>query len=98
MRIDLPHSLGKDEARRRIDGAKDKLASRLPGGADVRHAWAGDRLDMAITALGQEVKAAIHVEDTRVGVELVLPPSLAFFGQTIEEKVRSAGTVLLEKR
>jgi hypothetical protein len=98
MRIDIPHSLGAAEARRRIDGAKDKLAAKLPSGATVTHAWTGDRLDMNVTALGQEVAAAIHVGEAVVGVELTLPPALAFFGQAIEAKVRGAGTDLLEDK
>lgn len=98
MRIDIPHSLGAVEARRRIDGAKDKLVTKLPSGATVRHTWAGDRLDLVINALGQEVSASVFVEEAVVGVDLTLPAALSFFTQAIEAKLRGAGTDLLEKK
>ena len=95
IQVDLPHRLGAEEARRRIDGGIGKLKDFVPGGAEVRSAWAGERLGLQVTALGQEVNAQLDVRDTFVRVELLLPPSLAFFGKAIEATLRRKGSDLL---
>jgi hypothetical protein len=96
--IDLPHRLGAEEARRRIDGGIGNLKSFIPGAADVRSAWNGDRLGLQIAMMGQEVNAQIDVGATFVRVELLLPPALAFFGKTIEAGIRRKGSEMLEDR
>ncbi|MGQ0558774.1 MAG: polyhydroxyalkanoic acid system family protein [Sphingosinicella sp.] len=98
VQVDLPHRLGADEARRRIDGGIDKLQNFLPGAAEVRHAWTGDQLGLNINTLGQEVNARIDVKDSFVRVELMLPPALAFFGKAIEAGLRHQGRALLEDK
>lgn len=98
FQVDLPHRLGAEEARRRIDGGIGKLKDFIPGGGDVRAAWNGDRLGLHVTALGQEVDAQLDVRETFVRVELLLPPSLAFFGKAIEAALRRKGSDLLEDR
>ena len=98
MSIDIPHSLGAAEAKRRIEGGTGRLASFLPPGARVQPHWAGDRLELAVSAMGQDIRAALDVKDTVVRVELVLPPALAFFGGAIEKGVKRAGAELLEDK
>ena len=96
--VDLPHRLGAEEARRRIEGGVGSLKNFIPGAADVRSAWSGDRLGLQIAMMGQEVNAQIDVQDAFVRVELLLPPALAFFGKAIEAGIRRKGTELLEDR
>lgn len=96
--IDLPHKLGAEEARRRIDGRIGELKDHIPGGAAVRSAWTGDRLGLQVAALGQEINAGIDVRETFVRVEVLLPPALAFFGKAIEAGLRRSGGALLEDR
>ena len=98
MQVDLPHKLGAEEAKRRIDGGIGRLKDFIPGGAEVRSAWAGNRLDLKVLAMGQEVKADIDVRDTFVRVELLLPPALAFFGKTIAGALQHKGAELLEDK
>ena len=98
IQVDLPHKLGAAEARRRIEGGIGRLKDFIPGGAEVRSAWTGDRLGLQINAMGQEVNAQIDVRDTHVRVELLLPPALAFFGKAIEAGLRRQGAVLLEDK
>jgi putative polyhydroxyalkanoic acid system protein len=95
IQVDLPHKLGQAEARRRIDGGIGRLKDFIPGQAEVRSAWTGDRLGLQVTALGQEVNAQIDVRETIVRVELLLPPSLAFFGPAIEAVLSRKGADLL---
>ena len=98
IQVDLPHKLGAEEARRRIDGGIGRLKDFVPGGAEVRSAWTGDRLGLQVGAMGQEVNAQIDVRETFVRVELLLPPSLAFFGKAIEAALRRKGADMLEDK
>lgn len=96
--IDLPHRLGAEEARRRIDGRIGSLKDHIPAAADVKAAWAGDRLGLTVAALGQEVNATLDVRETFVRVEVLLPPALGFFRGLVEAGVRRGGGALLEDR
>jgi putative polyhydroxyalkanoic acid system protein len=98
IQVDLPHKLGAEEARRRIDGGIGKLKDFIPGGGDVRSAWTGNRLGLQVAAMGQEVSAQLDVRDTFVRVELLLPPSLAFFRPAVEAALRNRGGAMLEDR
>ena len=96
--VDLPHRLGQEEAKRRIDGGIDKLTDFIPGGggADVRSSWSGDRLSLQVNAMGQTVDARIDVREALVHVEVVLPPALAFFAKPLEQALHRSGQKLLE--
>ncbi|MGF1548983.1 MAG: polyhydroxyalkanoic acid system family protein [Sphingomonadaceae bacterium] len=95
--VDLPHDLGKEEARRRIDANIGKLKDHIPGGsAEVAANWAGDTLDLNVGALGQSVDAAIDVRETIVRVEVVLPGLLGMFGEAVAGMLRAKGPALLE--
>ena len=98
IQVDLPHRLGADEAKRRIDGGIGRIKDFIPGAAEVRSAWSGDRLALQVSAMGQEVNAQLDVRETVVRVELLLPPALAFFRQAIEAALSRKGTDLLEDR
>ena len=64
INVDLPHKLGRDEARRRIAGNIDQLAGHIPGGmAAVESNWSGDTLNLVVHAMGQEVNAEIAVDE-----------------------------------
>ena len=95
IQVDLPHSLGKEEARRRIAANIHKLEKQIPGGANVQSAWAGDQLNLAIAAMGQSVNAALDVEDSRVRCQIALPGMLSLFAAPIQAALRSKGSELL---
>ena len=96
LSIDLPHSLGRAEARRRIENGTGSLGRHLPAGATVQSGWAGDRLNLLISMMGQDVSAAVDVQDSLVRVEIVLPPALGFFRPLIEAGIRKGGEQMLE--
>ena len=60
--VDLPHNLGKDEARRRIANNIHKLQEHIPGGAQVQSGWTGDQLNLDVAAMGEAVNATIDVD------------------------------------
>jgi len=96
IEVDLPHSLGKDEARRRIANNIHRLQEHIPGGAQVESGWSGDQLNLRVQALGDSVQSTIEVEDTRVRVRVLLPGMLGMFSGLIQAGLQQKGSVLLE--
>lgn len=94
--VDIPHSLGRDEARRRISNNIHKLQEHIPGGAQVQSGWSGDQLNLDIAAMGQSVAATIDVGETKVHLRVLLPGMLGMFAGMIQAGLQKKGSVLLE--
>lgn len=94
--VELPHKLGKDEARRRIANNIHRLEEQIPGGAQVQSGWAGDQLNLDVAALGQQVTATIDIEEAKVRVRVLLPGMLGMFAGPIQAMLQKKGDVLLE--
>src|SRR3546814_10981617 len=78
--INLPHNLGAEEAKRRMQGGIGRPKDHIPGDAvDVRSSWEGDRMHPDVRALGQQVTGYIDVMDTKVRMEFTLTAFLAHF-------------------
>ena len=94
--VDLPHRLGRDEARRRIASNIYKLENHIPGGTSrVDANWAGDTLNLTVTAMGQSVDAKIDVMEAKVHCHIMLPGMLALFAAPIEAMLSKKGSDLL---
>jgi putative polyhydroxyalkanoate system protein len=96
IEVELPHKLGKDEARRRIANNVHRLQEHIPGGAQVESGWAGDQLNLHVHALGESVQSTIDVEDAKVRVTVLLPGMLGMFGGVITAMLQKKGGLLLE--
>lgn len=96
IEVDLPHRLGKEEARRRIANNVHRLSEHIPGGAQVEHGWSGDQLNLNIRAMGQAVQALIDVEDAKVRLKVELPGMLGMFAGPIQAMLQKKGNLLLE--
>jgi Putative polyhydroxyalkanoic acid system protein (PHA_gran_rgn) len=96
IEVDLPHNLGKDEARRRIANNIHRLQEHIPGGAKVESGWAGDQLNLSVHALGDSVQSTIDVEETKVHVKVLLPGLLGMFAGPIQVALQKKGDLLLE--
>ena len=94
--VDLPHNLGKDEARRRIANNIHKLQEHIPGGAQVQSGWSGDQLNLQVAAMGEAVNATIDVMESKVHVKVLLPGMLGMFSGVIQAALQKKGNVLLE--
>ena len=94
--VDLPHNLGKDEARRRIANNIHKLEQHIPGAAKVQSGWAGDQLNLQIAALGEAINATIDVMETKVHLKVLLPGMLGMFSGMIHATLQKKGGALLE--
>jgi hypothetical protein len=95
--VDLPHELGRAEARRRIE-------SRLGQGRDLVQkagltmqdpVWDGDTLAFVVGAMGQTVSGTIAVEDAAARVEVRLPMLLGMFSAKVRQVIAEKGGELL---
>ena len=96
IEVDLPHKLGRDEARRRIANNIHRLEDHIPGGARVESGWAGDQLNLKVHALGDSVHATIDVEESKVHLKVLLPGLLGMFAGPIAAMLQKKGDLLLE--
>lgn len=98
--MEIPHELGKEEARRRIEGNVDRgraFVEKL--GIKVETlAWTGDRLDFGVSTLGQRVDGQIDINPDTVRLEVRLPLLLSFFAGKLQKIVGDEGTKLLAKK
>ena len=96
IEVDIPHKLGRDAARARVERGTGKLASFVPGGTVSEHRWDGDTLSFTVEAMGQRVASRLTVLDDKVHAVFDLPPFLALFGDKIRAKLAKDGPKLLE--
>jgi putative polyhydroxyalkanoate system protein len=97
LTLTIPHRLSRDEARQRIQAEVAQLrhdhATFL---RDARETWTGDRMDFALSALGQSICGYLLVEDHAVHVEVELPWLLAMLAGPVKREVERQGRQLLE--
>ncbi|HET9160418.1 MAG TPA: polyhydroxyalkanoic acid system family protein [Caulobacteraceae bacterium] len=99
LTVTIPHQLGRDEARRRIETGLSRFVGQVGGMArNYQQAWSGDRMDFSAEVMGQPLSGAIHVLDDAARVELVLPGLLGLMAGKIKGKLQREGQLLLEKR
>lgn len=95
---DVPHKLGKIEAKRRMEEGLPRLLSMLPGGR-ADHRWEGDAMLMDYAALGQSASARMEVLEDRVLVTITLGGMLAAMGDKIAGMLgRGTRDMLEDKR
>jgi putative polyhydroxyalkanoate system protein len=94
----VPHTLGRQEARRRLDGGIWRLQRELRAllrGLDYH--WQGDTLNFSASAMWQRITGQIEVLDDAARVEIELPWVMRLLRDTITKRVRRRGVALLEK-
>jgi hypothetical protein len=97
--VAIDHSLGKDEAVRRLkEGfarANGHLGSMI---AIEQETWEGDTLHFGMRALGQTATARIEVLEQVLRIEVALPWLLAKAANRLLPILRKEATLLLEKK
>ena len=94
--VNIPHQLGRVEARRRIETGFAEIVHLLPGGAgECDEHWDGDRLVFRVAAMGQSVTGTIDVLDTAIAMELELPGLLGLLAGSIQGRMQKVGQKLL---
>lgn len=97
MRFAVPHSLSREEARRRLREKSGGLADAIPGGmAEVTATWSSeDRMELIVAVMGKSIAGAVEVADRSVTFEIALPASLSFAEGMVRGAIEDKGRKLL---
>jgi Putative polyhydroxyalkanoic acid system protein (PHA_gran_rgn) len=96
--VSIPHSLGREEATRRLKTGLARAASNVPVLHVDEERWEDNRMIFRVRALGQAAAGHVDVADDHVKVEVVLPWLLQRFAEVAQAAIRSRGKLLLTKR
>jgi hypothetical protein len=100
--VNIPHQLGKEEARRRINEGFGRMQQQMTGGMTAMLAfsqrWEGDRLHFEGSGLGQKLTGRVDVRAESVEIQLDLPEMLAAIAELVTGRLRQEGQKLLEKK
>jgi hypothetical protein len=96
--VSIPHRLGREEARRRLQAGLTRAAASLPVLKVDEEKWDGDHMNFRVRALGQAAAGHVDVEDDHIRVEVTLPWLLQRFAEVAQKAIKSRGNLLLTKR
>jgi hypothetical protein len=96
--VSIPHSLGREEAMRRLKTGLTRAASSVPVLSVDEERWEDNRMIFRVRALGQAAAGHVDVEDNHVRVEVVLPWLLQRFAEAAQTAIRNRGNLLLTKK
>jgi hypothetical protein len=96
--VSIPHRLGREEARRRLQAGLTRAAASVPVLKVDEEKWDGDRMTFRVRALGQAAAGHVDVEDAHVRVEVTLPWLLQRFADAAQNAIKRRGNLLLTKR
>jgi Putative polyhydroxyalkanoic acid system protein (PHA_gran_rgn) len=97
--VSLPHRLGKEEAKRRLQAGFGSAQSNFGNFFTVQNeTWTGDQLSFRLSALGQAAAGTVDVAEDHVKIEVTLPWLLAKFGEKAQAMIQKQGTLMLEKK
>ena len=98
--VSIPHTLGQDEARRRIiEGFSSIQRNKTPGLASlisIRERWEGDRMHFDAGGLGQRVSGRLDILPDSVQIQLDVPDVLAMLADRILAALEAGTQKLLE--
>ena len=96
--VSIPHRLGREEAKRRLDsgigGLRPELGAFVSG---LDYSWDADTLNFNASAMWQTITGRIEVLDDTVRIEIDLPWIMRLLGDTVTKQVRERSIALLEK-
>lgn len=97
--INIPHELGRAEARKRIDEGFGRFSQQMGGTAGaLTKTWEGDRLDFSLQAMGQAISGVIEVAESTVRLEILLPNILGMIAGKLKGRLQKEGQILLDKK
>jgi hypothetical protein len=89
FQLDVPHQLGADEAKSRlerfIDMMKGKMEEKV---SDLNQGWVGNTLNFGFKTFGIKINGAIDVRDDSLHVAGDLPFTAMMFKGKIESEIR----------
>ena len=96
MKMTIPHTLGQDEARQRVQGMisnmKEQYGDKV---SDLEEEWSGDTGRFSLKAMGMNLKGTLEITDNSLEVDGDLPWAAKPFQGTIEATIRERAERLL---
>ncbi|WP_076865767.1 polyhydroxyalkanoic acid system family protein [Bradyrhizobium mercantei] len=96
--VSIPHSLGRDEAMRRLKTGLSRATANVPMLSVEEERWDDNRMSFRVRALGQVASGHVDVEHSLVRVEVTLPWLLQRFAEVAQAVIQKRGQLLLTKR
>jgi hypothetical protein len=96
--VSIPHRLGREEAKRRLQTGLARAASSIPVLSVDEEKWQDDRMIFRVRAIGQAASGHLDVADDHVRLEVTLPWLLQRFAEVAQAAIRHRGKLLLTKR
>ena len=95
--VTIPHALGSAEAQRRLQAGLGRLEREFQSVVtSSTTAWKANHAEVAVSAMGQHVRAGIDVFDEVVRVEVQLPWILSRLQNKVAEFLERHGHKALE--
>ena len=96
--VNIPHQLGRIEARKRIESGFATIVRQLPGGAgNSSERWDGDRLVFSVVTMGQTIAGVVDVLDSSITMEIELPGVLGIVARGLKGRLLKQGQKLLTR-
>lgn len=95
--VSIPHRLGRDEARRRLQTGLS-AAINVPILKVDEETWRGDQMLFRVRALGQVAAGHVDVAEDHVRLEVRLPWLLQKFADAARVVIQKRGHLMLEKK
>jgi len=96
IKLSVPHKLGADEARKRIENlisdAQKRFGDKV---SDVKESWTDNRDDFSFRAMGFSVSGTLKVEPSSADLEINLPFAALPFKSRIENELCGKAKELL---
>jgi hypothetical protein len=100
--VNIPHKLGKEEARRRIEEGFSSIQQQVTGGmfgiVSFQQRWEGDQMHFEGGVLHQRITGRLEVLPNCVQMQIDLPELLAALADRISARLRKETQKLLEKK
>jgi hypothetical protein len=96
--VSIPHSLGRDEAMRRLKAGLSRAATSVPVLSVDEERWEDNRMIFRVRAMGQAAAGHVDVAEDHVQVEVVLPWLLQRFAEVAQAAIKNRGKLLLTKK
>ena len=96
--VSIPHSLGREEAMRRLKTGLARAASSIPMLSVDEERWEDSRMVFRVRAMGQATAGHVDVAEDHVRVEVVLPWLLQRFAEVAQAAIRNRGNLLLTRK
>ena len=96
IKLSVPHKLGVDEAKKRIQQLISETQKQFGHTvSDVKESWTDHRGDFSFRAMGFSVSGVLKVEPTTADLEINLPFAALPFKGRVEKEISARAQELL---